>query len=205
MLNNIFKNGFIFLKCNCRDFFRKLYWFYGFLRKCADFSKKMYGFFQNKPTDCTVFSRKLYGFYGFFFENCTDFFWKWTDFFKKVLATLRLTLGRFTLGSLTQCRWTLNLVLKVFFLFHLVFVVYIQIHPNHLKSFSDKKCGNIFLLFTWKLFTSDDTILFLKKINFPRKIMNMHSRLKKFSRVINPDFSLRNWESNDISSTVSNY
>ena len=168
----------------------------------------MCGFFQK---NVRIFSKQTYGLYGFFskivrivrifFENWTDC----TDFFKKVLATLRLTLGRFTLGSLTQCRWTLNLVLKVFFLFHLVFVVYIQIHPNHLKSFSDKNVEDIFLLFTWKLFTSDDTIHFLKKINFPRKIMNMHSRLKKFSRVINPDFSLRNWESNDISSTVSNY
>ena len=39
------------------------------------------------------FLKKLYGLYGLFFENCTDctdFFWKCTDGFKKVLATLEL-------------------------------------------------------------------------------------------------------------------
>ena len=47
----------------------------------------MYGFLK----------KKLYGLYGLFFENCTDctdFFWKCTDFctdgFKKVLATLQI-------------------------------------------------------------------------------------------------------------------
>ena len=52
-----------------QGFFRKLYWLYGFFRK-------LYGFFKNvricskKCTDCT----------DFFFENCTDFLWKCTDF-----------------------------------------------------------------------------------------------------------------------------
>ena len=41
----------------------------------------MYGLYGFKK-------KKLYGLYGFFFENCTDFFWKCTDLFKKVLATL---------------------------------------------------------------------------------------------------------------------
>ena len=53
----------------------------------------MYGLVLKKCTDCTDFiKKKLYGLYGLFFENCTDFFWKCTDFctdvFKKVLATL---------------------------------------------------------------------------------------------------------------------
>ena len=55
-------------------FFWKLYWLY-------EFVKKMYGLYG-------FFFQKLY---GFFFENCTDctdFLWKCTDFFKKVLATL---------------------------------------------------------------------------------------------------------------------
>ena len=44
VLNNIFKNGFIFLKyTDCRDFFRKLYGLYGFLLKMYGF---LYGFFQ---------------------------------------------------------------------------------------------------------------------------------------------------------------
>ena len=59
---------------------------YGFLKKCTDWFKKMYGLYGFKK-------KKLY---GLFFENCTDFFWKCTDFctdlFKKVLATLQFIL-----------------------------------------------------------------------------------------------------------------
>ena len=67
LMNNIFKNGFIFLKCtDCRDFFRKLY---GFFKKCTDLFKKMYGlygfFFPKIVRIVRIFFRKLYGLYGF--------------------------------------------------------------------------------------------------------------------------------------------
>ena len=57
VLNNIFKNGFIFLKCtDCRDFFSKIVLIVRIL-------KNVRIFFEN-CTDCM----------DFFFENCTDFF-----------------------------------------------------------------------------------------------------------------------------------
>ena len=63
---------------------------YGSLKKCTDWFKKMYGLYG-------FLKKKLYGLYGLFFENCTDctdFFWKCTDFctdgLKKVLATLQI-------------------------------------------------------------------------------------------------------------------
>ena len=63
VLNNIFKNGFIFLKCtDCRDFFRKLYRLYWFFKKC---------------TDCTDFFWFLYGFFHKFWPP-------WMHYTKKI-------------------------------------------------------------------------------------------------------------------------
>ena len=85
------RGGGVFFFLNVRIagvFFRKLYWLYGFLKKCTDF-------FLKNVRIVRIFFRKLYGLYGFFFENCTDCtdFSECTDFctnfFKKVLATLK--------------------------------------------------------------------------------------------------------------------
>ena len=49
---------------DCRDFFRKLYWLYGFLKNVRIFKKKI-RIFSKKCTDCTVFFEN--------FTDCTDF------------------------------------------------------------------------------------------------------------------------------------
>ena len=88
MLNNIFKNGFIFLNVQIVGIFKKMY---GFFQKnvwiVRFFSKIVLIFFSKIVRIVRIFFENCT---DFFFENCTDFFCKCTDFFKKVLQKLHL-------------------------------------------------------------------------------------------------------------------
>ena len=79
--------GGVFFFLNVRIagvFFRKLYWLYGFLKKCTDF-------FLKNVRIVRIFFRKLYGLYGFFFENCTDC----TDFSENVRIFVQIFSKKF--------------------------------------------------------------------------------------------------------------